>query len=139
MKSFPLVDGLGRPNDPISLGAALHQVSVYLLLARSMVAHLGGDPEVVLPLAMIVTAAMSRLLRILSVKNISQRIVRAQRVLERVPDAIAIARGLPKRVYCGLMSDRNIATERRLEELGRTGRLYRVACRDYRLSGRSRR
>src|SRR2546425_888908 len=42
VKSFPVVDGRAEPD---KLGAALDQISIYILLTQQLVAELGGDPD----------------------------------------------------------------------------------------------
>jgi hypothetical protein len=112
VKSFPVVDGRA---DPEKLGAALDQVSVYLLLTKRLVDDLGGDHNLVSPVAMLITPCNVALAPTLSVMDVTKRIARTERLLATVPDAIAIADSLPSGVDFGVVADKAADPDRRLD------------------------
>jgi len=129
VKSFPVVDGRA---DPDKLGAALDQVSVYLLLTKRLVDDLGGNHALVSPMAMLITPCNVALAPTLSVMDVTKRIARTERLLATVPDAIAIADSLPSGLNFSAVADKNADPGRRIDALhdlaDRVGTAYSPNC-----------
>lgn len=84
IKSFPTVDGQA---DPDKVGAAIAQVSIYILLLKDMVERLGGDPSIVSTEALIITPKNTGLQPTLSKKDVGREVERAARILDQAPRA----------------------------------------------------
>jgi hypothetical protein len=129
VKSFPVVDGRA---DPEKLAAALNQVAIYILLTMQLVAELGGNPDLVSPMALLITPTNVGLRPILSVKDVSRHISRAQRLLSSVPDIRAITSGISPEVNFGLVADQAAEPARRIEALhqiaDQIGTTYKPTC-----------
>jgi hypothetical protein len=95
VKSFPTVDGQA---DPEKLGAAVAQVSIYILLLREMVERLGGDPSRVSTEALIITPRNTGLQPTMTVKDVGREIDRARRILDSVPSARDVVDSVPAKV-----------------------------------------
>lgn len=91
IKSFPTVDGQA---DPEKIGAAVAQVSIYILLLRELVQSLGGSPEIVSAEALLITAKNTGLQPTMHVKHVGREIDRARRILDHVPRVADIAASL---------------------------------------------
>jgi hypothetical protein len=129
VKSFPVVDGRA---DPDKLGSALDQVSVYILLTRRLVDALGGNPDIVSPIAIIITPRNVALTPTLSTKDVTKRIARIERFWASVPDAEAIADSIPEGINFGLVADRRVEASRRIDRFhdlaDRLGTFYKSTC-----------
>ena len=129
VKSFPVVDGRA---DQDKFGAALDQVSMYILFAKELMESLGASAELVSSLAMIITPMNVSLRPTLSVKDVSTRIARARRLLGKVPDVREIAATVPANVTFGGIADPKAAAESRIDALhnlaDRTGTAYSPSC-----------
>lgn len=102
IKSFPVVD---ERADPEKLGAALDQAAIYILLARQLVTDLGGDPDLVSTDAMLITPRNVGLRPTLSVKNVEQRVARAERLLACVPTIADVAASVPAGASFGAIAE----------------------------------
>jgi hypothetical protein len=130
VKSFPKVD---ERVDPEKLGAALDQAAVYILLARALVAELGGDAERRVPArALLVTPRNVGLTPTLSEKDVGPRVHRAQQTLAAVPSAADVAAAVPAGLSFGPVADTGLAERRRLDVLhdlaDGVGTAYRPSC-----------
>ena len=129
VKSFPVVDGRA---DAEKLGAALDQVSVYIMLTKRLVEQLGRTHDIVSPIAIIITPRNVALTPTLSTKDVTRRIARTERLLSSVPDAASIADSVPPRVNFGLAADRTADPDRRIDSLhdlaDRVGTAYNPNC-----------
>ncbi|MBK8997350.1 MAG: hypothetical protein IPM35_16600 [Myxococcales bacterium] len=95
VKSFPTVDGQA---DADKVGAAVAQVSIYVLLLRDHVARLGGNPDVVSQRALLITALNTGLQPTITSVAIGREIDRADRILKQAPSLVAIASALPAKL-----------------------------------------
>lgn len=131
IKSFPNVDGQA---DPDKVGAAVAQVSIYILLLQDLVDEVGGDPEqLVSDQALIITPKNTGLQPTMVVKSVGRHVERARRILASAPEADEIAKGLPKKLPIFQdVADKKAPTKKRLElaqEMAETvGTAYRPAC-----------
>lgn len=131
VKSFPSVDGQA---DPEKVGAAIAQVSIYILLLQELVARVGGDPDrTVSKKALIITPKNTGLQPTLCVKAVDRHVDRARRILDAAPDAREIADALPAGVPSfEEVSSRAAPEKRRVERAceiaDRVGTLYRPGC-----------
>jgi hypothetical protein len=91
IKSFPTVDGQA---DPDKVGAAIAQVSIYILLMRELVVKLGGTPGSVSNQALLITPRNTGLQPTMSVKLVGREVDRAGRILAQAPSAADIADSL---------------------------------------------
>ncbi len=94
IKSFPTVDGQA---DPEKIGAAVAQVSIYILLLRELVERLGQKPEMVSSEALLITAKNTGLQPTMHVKHVGREIDRARRILDHVPRIVDVAAALSDR------------------------------------------
>ncbi|XXX81375.1 hypothetical protein WMF30_21685 [Sorangium sp. So ce134] len=92
IKSFPTVDGQA---DPDKLGAAVAQVSIYILLLRELVERVGGKPDIVSTDALLITAKNTGLQPTMCVKPVGREVDRAARILDRAPAADEVAASIP--------------------------------------------
>ncbi len=92
IKSFPTVDGQA---DPDKVGAAIAQVSIYILLLRELVERVGGDGSLVSTAALLITPKNTGLQPTITVKEVGREVDRAQRILDRAPVAAEVADLLP--------------------------------------------
>lgn len=92
VKSFPTIDGQA---DPDKVGAAIAQVSIYILLLRDLVTRLGGDPELVSSRALLITPLNTGLQPTMTVKEVGREVDRAKRILEQAPNIVEVAASLP--------------------------------------------
>ncbi len=92
IKSFPTVDGQA---DPDKVGAAVAQVSIYILLMRELVDRLGGDPAIVSTDALLITPRNTGLQPTLTIKPVGREVDRARRILDQAPQASEIVADLP--------------------------------------------
>lgn len=131
IKSFPTVD---EQADPEKVGAAVAQVSIYILLMQDLVAQVGGDPgKLVSDEALIITPKNTGLRPTMCVKAVGRHVDRARRILDQAPDATAIADDLPAKLPSfGEVHAPTAPTRQRLDraqELAETlGTAYRPAC-----------
>jgi hypothetical protein len=129
IKSFPVVDG---QVDPEKLAAALDQVALYILLSRLLILDLGGDPDVMSSLAMLITPTNVGLKPTLSTKNVGNRINRIERVLAAVPDVDSIAGSVPGTFNFGTVANQIAEPSRRIDALhdiaDRVGTAYTPTC-----------
>ncbi len=130
VKSFPKVD---ERVDPEKLGAALDQVSVYLLLLRTAVALLGGDPErLVSDRALLITPRNVGLQPTLSEQRVSARMGRIQKLLDKLPQTADIVAAAPAGLSFGPVADRSVEEERRIAAMhdlaDRVGTAYGPGC-----------
>lgn len=130
VKSFPTVDGQA---DPEKVGAAVAQVSIYILLLRELIARAGGDPAQVSSEAMLITPRNTGLRPTMTLKDVGREIDRARRILDGVPRAEEILDGLPAEVPgFGAIASRaegpaaRIAAAERLAEA--VGTRYQPSC-----------
>jgi hypothetical protein len=87
IKSFPTIDGQA---DPENVGAAVSQVSLYIMLLRDLIARIGANPDLVSPEALLITPRNTGLQPTLTIKNVGRAVDRAQRILNEVPTAESI-------------------------------------------------
>lgn len=130
IKSFPTVDGQA---DPDKIGAAVSQVSIYILLLRELVDRLGGDPDKVSSKALIITTKNTGLQPTLCVKDVGREVDRAARILDQTPSATDLASSIPAAVSSFSAVASGTAEEGRrldaLEEIAdAVGTTYRPAC-----------
>jgi hypothetical protein len=130
IKSFPVVDGRAEPD---KLAAALEQVALYILLVKHEVAALGGDPDLVSTLAMLITPRNVGLTPpVLSVRDVARQIARAERLLAQVPAAAELAAALPPGAGFGPIADTKADPDRRVEVFhdlaDRVGTTYKPSC-----------
>jgi hypothetical protein len=112
-KSFPTVDGQA---DPEKLGAAVAQVSIYLLLLRDLVTELGGRADLVSDEALIITPRNAGLQPTLTTKRVGREIDRADRILRATPEAVELAADLsPDLAGFGPVSDKSADESERVE------------------------
>jgi len=114
VKSFPVVDGRA---DPDKLSAALDQVSIYILLMRRLVDELGGDPDLVSRIALLITPTNVGLKPTMSQKDVGTRVARSERLLASVPDVTDIARSVPSSLTFNVVADQRADPGRRADEL----------------------
>ncbi|AKT38128.1 hypothetical protein [Chondromyces crocatus] len=93
IKSFPTIDGQA---DPDKLGAAVAQVSVYIVLLRALVERVGGNPEIVSAEALLITAKNTGLQPTLCVKPVGREVDRAARILDQAPTVDEVAASIPE-------------------------------------------
>lgn len=93
VKSFPTVDGQA---DADKVGAAIQQVSIYILLLGDVVSRLGGHAKDVSTRALLITPQNTGLQPTMTVKDVGREVDRARRILQQAPDAIEVASRLPK-------------------------------------------
>ncbi len=93
VKSFPTVDGQA---DADKVGAAIAQVSIYILLLRDLVSRLGGNPNDVSSRALLITPKNTGLQPTMAVKEVGREVDRARRILEQAPNVIEVAGSLPQ-------------------------------------------
>ena len=130
VKSFPKVDDRV---DPEKLGAALDQLAIYVLLARELVAGLGGDPDRFIPdRALLITPKNVGLTPTLSETRVGARVRRARRLLDSIPPATDVAASVPAGLSFGPVADRTMDERFRLEVLNdladRIGTAYEPGC-----------
>jgi hypothetical protein len=129
VKSFPTIDGQA---DPEKVGAAIAQVSIYVLLLRDLVKELGGDPKVVSSSALLITPRNTGLQPTMTVKEVGREVDRARRILEQAPNVVAVAGSLPSgiptfhEVARGSSPDERVAAAHRLADS--VGTAYQPAC-----------
>lgn len=92
IKSFPTVDGQA---DPEKIGAAVAQVSIYILLLRELVERVGGKGEMVSSDALLITTRNTGLQPALHVKAVGREVDRAARILDQAPAVVDLAAALP--------------------------------------------
>ncbi|WP_437656845.1 hypothetical protein [Sorangium sp. So ce1182] len=92
IKSFPTVDGQA---DPDKVGAAVAQVSIYILLLRELVERVGGKPEIVSTEALLITAKNTGLQPTMCVKPVGREVDRAARILDQAPTVDEVAASIP--------------------------------------------
>jgi hypothetical protein len=113
IKSFPTVDGQA---DPDKVGAAIAQVSIYILLIRGVVGELGGNPDLVSSDALLITPLNTGLRPTMTRKNVGREIDRAERILSQAPNALEMVDSLPGDLPTfGAMADRKAPEAKRLE------------------------
>jgi len=95
IKSFPTVDGQA---DPDKMGAAIAQVSIYILLLRELAEEVGGKADQVTDQALVITAKNTGLQPTIVVKSVGREIDRAARILAQAPTADQLAKDLSPRV-----------------------------------------
>jgi hypothetical protein len=130
IKSFPVVDGRAEPD---KLAAALEQVALYVLLAKQEVAALGGDPDLVSTVAMLITPRNVGLTPpVLSVRDVARQVARAERLLAQVPAVAELAAALPPGPGFGPIADTKADPDRRVEAFhglaDRVGTAYKPSC-----------
>jgi hypothetical protein len=129
VKSFPVVDGRA---DPDKLASALDQVAIYIHLAKRLVDELGGDAESVSSTALLITPMNVGLTPTISLKVVSNRIQRVERILASVPDVPTLALGLRETITFRVVADRNAEAGRRTDALHNladtVGTVYTPAC-----------
>ncbi len=131
IKSFPTVD---EQADPEKVGAAVAQVSIYILLMQELVAQVGGDPgQLVSDEALIITPKNTGLRPTMCVKAVGRHVDRARRILEGAPNATEVADDLPDDLPSfEEVHDPKALNQQRLDraqELAeRVGTAYRPAC-----------
>jgi hypothetical protein len=114
VKSFPVVDG--RP-EPDKLGAALDQVSVYLLLIGQLVEQLGGDPEAAISSkAMLIAPKNVGLTPTLETQDVAARVRRIRTLLGQPLPAAQSRAGIQPRVF-ERIADTSVPEKDRLREL----------------------
>jgi len=129
VKSFPVVDGRA---DRDKLGAALDQVSMYILFAKQLVESIGANPDLISPVALIITPMNVSLTPTLSIKDVSKRIGRAERLLAKVPDVRKIAADIPPDISFGPIATPTAPEASRADALhvlaDRVGTAYSPSC-----------
>ncbi|MBL4844228.1 MAG: hypothetical protein JKY65_01770 [Planctomycetes bacterium] len=131
VKSFPTVDGQA---DPDKVGAAVAQVSIYILLLRELVARLGGDPEqAVSDEALIITPKNTGLQPTMCVRPVRAHVERARRILDSTPSATEIADSLPRKLPTfGSIADVSARESKRVDGARKLieviGNNYRPSC-----------
>lgn len=95
IKSFPTVDGQA---DPEKIGAAVAQVSIYILLLRELVERVGGKADMVSSDALLITTKNTGLQPTMHVKAVGREVERAARILDQSPAVEDIAAALPAKV-----------------------------------------
>lgn len=129
IKSFPIVDGR---TDPEKLGQALDQVSIYILLARSLVVQLRGAADLVTHRAVLIAPQGVGLRPTLAVKDVSRRIERIERLLARVPVIADLAPLVPQDASFSLIADPGAEEAKRIDTLNdladRVGTRYVPGC-----------
>lgn len=130
VKSFPTVDGQA---DPEKVGAAIAQVSVYLLLLRDLVVTVGGSADLVSDEALLITPKNTGLQPTLTLKRVGREIDRADRILRAAPSAVEIARDLPAKIRgFGPVANKGAAEAARVEAaealVESVGNSYGPAC-----------
>lgn len=131
IKSFPTVDGQA---DPDKIGAAVAQVSIYILLLRDLVERAGGKPDMVSSDALLITAKNTGLQPAIHVKPVGREVDRAARILDQAPAADDIAAALPADLPgFGAVAETAAGDEdTRIEHLGRiadsVGIVYKPSC-----------
>jgi hypothetical protein len=93
IKSFPTVDGQA---DPDGVGAAIAQVSIYILLLRELVNRVGGDSDAVSAEALLITPRNTGLQPTMTIKNVVREIERSRRILAHTPSAKEVVQDLPE-------------------------------------------
>lgn len=114
VKSFPLVDGRA---DGDKVGGALDQAAVYILLGKRLISELGGDDELVSSEAMLITPKNVGLTPVVSVKDVSSRVARAERLLARVPGINDLSDSIPGNASFAPIADPGIESMQRVETL----------------------
>ncbi len=130
VKSFPKVDDRV---DSEKLGAALDQVSIYILLTRDAVLRLGGNPDrLVSDQALLVTPKNVGLTPTLSQQRVTQRIERSRKLLDSIPDPEQVVASVPRRLSFGPVSETTADQRVRLEVLNdladSVGTCYESSC-----------
>lgn len=130
IKSFPTVDGQA---DADKVGAAISQVSIYILLLRELVQRVGGDAQLVSGEALLITPLNTGLRPTLTRKAVGREVDRAARILDQAPSAPDIVAALPgKMPSFERVSDRALPESARLaaaEELAEAvGTKYCPSC-----------
>lgn len=128
IKSFPTVDGQA---DPEKIGAAVAQVSIYILLLRELVARLGGEPEKVSTNALLITAKNTGLQPTLHVKPVGREVDRAARILDHAPKVEDVAAALSAKTpsFAAVATGEEAARIDRLAEIAdAVGVDYRPSC-----------
>lgn len=130
VKSFPIVD---ERADADKLGSALDQAAIYTLLNRETVERLGGNPDIVSSDAMIIAPKNVSMKPTLKRVDVSQRIVRSERLLARIPNAADLIRELPPHLtFAPIMETENRTSEQRLEAFNEladaVGTAYKPDC-----------
>jgi hypothetical protein len=130
VKSFPKVD---EQVDGDKLGAALDQVSLYILLCREEVERLGGDLEgLVSDHALLVTPKNVGMTPTLSQQRVGPRIARMDKVLRSVPKVEDVAASLPAGISFGPVADAARGEASRVDALhdlaDRVGTAYTPNC-----------
>jgi hypothetical protein len=92
IKSFPTVDGQA---DADKVGAAISQVSIYILLLRELVESLGGSGQLVSGDALLITPRNTGLQPTMTRKPVGRSVDRAARIMDQAPRAADIAAALP--------------------------------------------
>lgn len=130
IKSFPTVDGRA---DADKVGAAISQVSIYIVLLEQLVRSLGGKPDLVSKDALLITPLNTGLKPTIATLSVGREVDRAARILDQAPDARKIAQRIPT----GLPTFKSIASKDRsvaervadAEVLAeRVGTRYRTGC-----------
>lgn len=113
IKSFPTVDGQA---DADKVGAAISQVSIYILLLRELVERLGGSGQIVSGEALLITPKNTGLQPTMTRKSVGRSVDRAARILDQAPSATDIAAALPSKLPSfESVSDPALPEEARLE------------------------
>jgi hypothetical protein len=105
---------------------------MYILFTKQLVDGLGADPDLVSSDALIITPKNVSLTPTLSVKDVSSRVARSQRLLARVPDVRDIAAEIPSTISFGPIADGAASEASRIDALhelaDRVGTTYSPAC-----------
>ena len=130
IKSFPTVDGQA---DAEKIGAAVAQVSIYILLLRELVERIGGNPEQVSSTALLITAKNTGLQPTMHLKNVRREVDRAARILDQAPEIEEVAAAIStKTPGFELVASKQEAESARLDRLNEiadsVGVVYRPSC-----------
>jgi len=115
IKSFPIVDGKAR--DAKSLGAALDQISLYLLFLRRLVHLLGGEINRVPLDAVLVTPFNTSRNLLMSVKPTERRVFQAAQRVEQVSRLASSLAPLPGEIDLIQISDQSRPEHERISNL----------------------
>jgi hypothetical protein len=130
VKSFPTVDGQA---DADKVGAAIAQVSIYVLLLRELVEKMGGKPELVSGDALIITPKNTGLQPTMVRKAVGREVDRADRILRLAPTAAEIVGEIPDDVPTfGQVAAKSSSEAERIEHaeclVERVGNHYQAGC-----------
>jgi len=100
-----------------TLGAALDQVAVYILLTQDLVDHAGGNPDDAVSMtAMLIAPKNVGLAPTLETQDVTNRVKRVRGLLRQTVPLLAIAAGLPTGIF-GQIADTNADAGARLDLL----------------------